>query len=68
MKNTDEFKSIRFKAFEFENRDPDAPYNRQLVRYKAAVIASKDQADARAELTQASLDLNRAFRAWQEEP
>jgi hypothetical protein len=70
MESIDELKTMRFRAFEFESRPDGAPYHAQLARYQAAVQASKDHpsAEAKSELATAFLDLNRAYRAWQEEP
>jgi hypothetical protein len=70
MESFDELKTMRFKAFEFENRPEDATFHPQLVRYQAAVNASKEHpsAEAKSELARAFLDLNRAYKAWQEEP
>jgi hypothetical protein len=70
MESIDELKTMRFKAFEFENRPSDTPYHAQLVRYEKATRALKDHptAEAKTELAAAFLDRYRAFTAWKKEP
>jgi hypothetical protein len=70
MDSADELKTMRYKAFEFENRPESAPYHSQLARYEAAVLATKVRLDAatKSELAQAFLELRQAFVAWREEP
>jgi hypothetical protein len=69
MESIDELKTMRFKAFEFENRPEDATYHTQLTRYQAATQALNDQpsAEAKTEFGEAFLNLHRAFTAWKEE-
>jgi len=69
METIDELNTMRFKAFEFENRCSDATYHTQLARYQSAARALKEHPDAEArdEFTGAFLDLHRAFTAWKEE-
>lgn len=69
MESSDEFKTIRFKAFEFENRPTDATYHALLARYQAASQALNEHPspEAKTELAEAFLDLHRAFKAWEKE-
>jgi hypothetical protein len=69
MDSIDEFKSVRYKAFELENRAPGSIYRPQILRYEVASAAFKADPNSktRSELATAFVELRRAFVAWQEE-